>query len=272
MKFGLNLVRYIHLTPEVPISYFVWVELITVKDKDCLETFHRIISKDPGLIARVIHKANTIAYDKTPVASLDEAIIRLGIDELIHLIGTIAIRDLTGEGLPLYNLTQKEFNDLSMLTGYLYAEFHKECELSMGEAYSVGMLRGIGHWFIQSTIQQHQLKLAPYTGSYSNVHTWEENVLGVNHAELGAFTLMKYKLPARLLDTIKSYVRPTKASSVRRAALLRLCTDLAYNKIIPNRTISIEDILYNLSSVNKDQMQGIVNSTFEKFKLIEAIK
>lgn len=199
-----------------------------------------IVERDPGLVIKLLAVANSAYFGQSTdegIGSLDEALMRLGSNEIIRLVGMLAFQDTTAEGLPLYGMGQKELTQLSVYTAMLMAHFatNENCRLTPGECYTLGLIRSLGHWFIQRALREQNISVRPYLGSLMEAHLWEEDLLRINHAEFAVNTLRQYRMPGKLLDPLAHYLRPHLAENTFCAHLLLSCTEQALRDFLPAR-------------------------------------
>ena len=161
--------------------------------------------------------------------------MHLGSTEIVRLAGMLAFRDTTDEGLPLYGMSQRDFSRHSIYTAVLMGGMAAKGGLSPSMAYTLGLIRGLGHWFIQEALRSHNMGVRPYTGPLGEANLWEEDKLQINHAEFAANTLRQFRLSGDLLNTLAYYLRPHAAGNMAGATLLLHCTEQAVRDILPSR-------------------------------------
>ena len=234
-----SLVSYSHIAPKVPVSYQIWMQLVTsLDDRSEMAEIEKIVSRDPGLVVKIMAVANSVYFGQGEgVNTLEESLMRLGSMEVVRLAAMLAFQDTTSEGLPLYGLTQKDFTTHSVNTAMLMAGLAKQANLTPGEAYTLGLVRGLGHWFIQQALRSQNISVRPYEGPLIEANTWEEDVLQINHAEFAANTLRQFRMPSPLLNTLSFYLRPHRATNVAGATLLLSCTEQAVRDVLPARRL-----------------------------------
>ena len=224
---------------KAPVAYHIWTQLITstVRDGD-LQAALPILSRDPGLTVKLLAVANSSAFTGMgEVTDLAEALLRLGTMETLRIVAALVFRDVTNEGLPLWSLNQEQFLNLSLTTGALMARHAPRADLAPATAQSLGLLRGLGHWFLQQAfLETGATPPAPYTGPYLESARWEEEHFGVTHAEYAAQVFAQNDLPAALVEPLRQYLAPAPGPWLKAATLLRLATAFAARQVLPHRT------------------------------------
>jgi HD-like signal output (HDOD) protein len=225
--------------PRVPVSYQIWLQLVTKLEKDAgMDEIAELVNQDPGLVIKVLSVANSAfigAGSGNEVSSVESALMRLGSNEIVRIVGMLAFQDTTTEGLPLYCLTQAEHIRHSVATAMLMAHFASHTSLTEGEAYTLGMICGMGRWFLQKTIRSQNIPLRPYSGPLLESFNWEEDVLHINHAEFASNTMRAFKLPRNLLDPLTYYVRPMNSPNPTSSGMLLHCSEQATREQLPSR-------------------------------------
>jgi HD-like signal output (HDOD) protein len=229
---------------KAPVAYHIWTELITstVRDGD-LQAALPILNRDPGLTVKLLAVANSSAFaGMGEVTDLTEALLRLGTMETLRIVAALVFRDVTNEGLPLWSLNQEQFLNLSLATGSLMARHAARADLPPATAQSLGLLRGLGHWFLQQAfLETGATPPAPYTGPYLASAPWEQEHFGVTHADYAAQVFAENGLPAALVEPLRQYLAPEPGPWRRAATLLRLATAFAARQVLPHRTPSLPD-------------------------------
>ncbi len=237
-----------------PVSYQVWVQLIKLPDATTtLENIQQIIEQDQGLMVRVLHSANAVHFaDRPPVASIGEAIMRLGIQEVIRTVAVMAFRDTTGEGLTIYEIPQERAIMTALITGLFMAHFYESTGLTEEESHTLGLLGSLGFALIQQAVRQHNLALQPYTGPMIKAHLWEQKMLQTNHARFGAAALKACRIPNKLLSPLVNYLNPALSSYPRTSYRLRICLAEAYSIVLPERAEPVDDKWYTDAGLTQE--------------------
>ncbi len=238
--------------PRVPVAYHIWTQLITstVREGD-VQASIPILGQDPGLVAKLLTYANSSVFaGMGEVSDLHQAVMRLGTMETLRVVAALVFRDVTHDGLPFYGLTQDQFLGLSLATGRIMARYAGQAGLRPPEGQSLGLLRGLGHWFLQQAYRDTRAEAPPpYSGPYLDASVWEEEQFGVNHAEYGAHVLEQNGLPALLVEPLRLYLAPAEGPWFKPAALLRIATARAAREVLPDRTPELPDLKTELAAL-----------------------
>ena len=226
-------------TPRVPVSYQIWLQLVSKLEEDAaMGEIAELVNRDAGLVIKMLSVANSAfigAGSGNEVSTVDSALMRLGSNEIVRIVGMLAFQDTTTEGLPLYCLSQTEHIRHSVATAMLMAHFYKHTDLSESEAYTLGMICGMGRWLLQQSVRSQNIPLRPYSGPLLESHCWEEDILSINHAEFASNAMRAFKLPRTLLDPLTHYVRPLNSPNPASSWMLLHCSEQASREQLPSR-------------------------------------
>ena len=174
-----------------------------------------IIRRDPSLTARILRMVNSVYYGlATPVKSIEEAVFFIGMEQ---------IRQLT-----MFTPVIEDFQRLAGKTRFPWRQFWQHC---VGTAimtreviasmfappqeieYVAGLVHDVGKIAMSAAFPQHfseiQRRLAE---GPADLLALETELLGLNHAELGALYLRRLNLPDVLVETAQFHHQPHLAT------------------------------------------------------------
>src|SRR5579863_5585939 len=173
-----------------------------------------IIRRDPSLTARLLRLVNSVYYGiSTPIKNIEEAVFYLGVRQIRQLAMVTPI-----------------IEDLQRLAGnqrFDWPQFWRHC---IGTAlmtrdvvdiiqspneetdYVGGLIHDVGKIVMASAFPEHFRQIyGPAGGGNGNLLEREREVLGVDHAELGAMYLKKQVLPEVFVDIVQYHHQPEKS-------------------------------------------------------------
>ncbi len=175
-----------------------------------------IIRRDPSLTARLLRLVNSVYYGiSTPVKNIEEAVFYLGVRQIRQLAVVTPI-----------------IEDLQKLAGnqrFDWSQFWRHC---IGTAlmtrdvvdiiqapneetdYVGGLIHDLGKIVMTSAFPEHFRQIYGPAGNGNgngNLLEREREILGVDHAELGAMYLKKQVLPEVFVDIVQYHHQPEKA-------------------------------------------------------------
>jgi putative nucleotidyltransferase with HDIG domain len=174
-----------------------------------------VIRRDPSLTARLLRMVNSVYYGlSTPVNSIEEAVFYLGIRQIRQLVMVTPVVE--------------DFQKLAGNTPFRWRDFWQHC---IGTAiltrevlsavysptdevdYVAGLVHDVGKIAMASAFPEH------FNRVYRNRNAdgpqgreLEREILGMDHAELGALYLRNHNLPDVLVDTARYHHEPERAA------------------------------------------------------------
>ena len=183
---------------------------VTDNDDSDADDLLAVIEQDPAIATRLMKVVNS-AYCglRNPVADLKTAITMLGVEQVRNLALTLSIGGVFGRPTPVGGLDPERLWDHSVCVATisrLVAVKGKHCHPD--EAYLAGLLHDLGLLFTN----QHLEKLVPRvmvrlkTGLPLNGA--EQQILGFDHAQLGAYVAWRSNFPERIVTAIDYHHDP----------------------------------------------------------------
>ena len=180
-----------------------------------------LIKLDAGIVSRVLHVANSVYYNMSGERCLavDEAIGRVGYDQIYEMVTYAASAQLHGRPLVVYGIEADELWNFSV-AGALAAE---AIAAALGEdrgvAYTVGLLHCVGMVAIEEWAMHHQYSLTLDTQGMPLEYTASECAsLGFTHADIGAALLAHWDFPPEMVEPVRYQYAPGACADHRRMA------------------------------------------------------
>jgi HD-like signal output (HDOD) protein len=172
-----------------------------------------IIEQDPALLARIIGVANSayFAYPE-PVTSADEAIIHvLGLDTTMSLaLGIVFSGPFDASRCRGFDLQQFWLESIfsATLAQSLAPLSASELKLHPGQAYMAGLLHRIGQLVLVHLYPQEFSGVITQCQRSCDLQSrlqMEQEVLQVDHAEVGGWLARKWHLPQMVIEVMEHY-------------------------------------------------------------------
>lgn len=173
-----------------------------------------IIRRDPSLTSRLLRLVNSVYYGlSSPVNSIEEAVFYLGVRQIRQLaMVTPVIEDFQ-------RLTQqcvfpwREFWQHCIGTAILTREVTSAVQYSSDETdYVAGLVHDVGKIVMAWTFPDHFAEIHRQSASGErDLIGIEQEVLGLDHAELGALYLEHHRLPELMVKAARFHHRPEAA-------------------------------------------------------------
>lgn len=173
-----------------------------------------IIRRDPSLTARLLRLVNAVHYGiSKPVRSIEEAVFYLGMRQIRQLAMVTPI-----------------IEDFQILAGHTRLEWRGFWRHCIGTAlmtrevidivqsqnaeidYVAGLIHDVGKIAMASAFPEHFAEIYIHrTEAEMELMALEREVLGIDHAELGALYLQKQTLPEVFVEIVHYHHEPEKA-------------------------------------------------------------
>jgi HD-like signal output (HDOD) protein len=173
-----------------------------------------VIRRDPSLAARLLRLVNSVYYGlETPMNSIEEAVFYLGIRQIRQLtMVTPIIEDfqkLSGN----CKFPWREFWQHCIGTAILTREVAGAVQSPADESdYVAGLIHDVGKIVMASSFPEHFAAIHQQALEGTRELTELENeILGIDHAELGGLYLERQRLPELMVKTARYHHQPEKA-------------------------------------------------------------
>ena len=196
-----DLLKHSDEMTSLPQIYHKLTEMLKDPDSSAGE-ISQTIQMDPNIAGKVLKTVNSALYGfPQQIASIDQAVTLLGRNPLNHLLSTAIITGMLAR-VRCHGFKLREFWEHSLLTAliskYLYAQL-----ASRDEAEAI-FLAGLMHDIGRLLMAHHSTDLCRSVSTLmeseaGNIDRNETELLGFNHAAVGAQLLIKWRLPPLLV-------------------------------------------------------------------------
>ena len=200
---------------------------IQVALRDGREAIARVIGTDPVLTMRILRVANSAYFGlQMKIVSVQHAVVYIGLNTVKHLaLATAAIGSLPDKNSSGFD--SDRFLAHSMAVGVITRRMSKRLGGGGGDGddFVAGLLHDIGKVLFahfEPEALAEALRLSSTEGL--PVHEAERQLLGVDHAEMGAMLADHWGFPENLCRAIREHHEPIDAED---APVLRDCVYLA---------------------------------------------
>jgi HD-like signal output (HDOD) protein len=188
----------------------------------------QMIEEDPSLATKVLRVANSAAFaGSQPVASVRDAVVRLGARAVSDLAASIAVmtvfKDMKGTG--------RAVRDHMVATAMIVRVLGSRKESASPAAYLTGLLHDAGKLFLLQTEDESYDALLAKVTNPDEAHLREREALGYDHAVLGGHLLKRWGLPDPIPRIVAWHHQPVRAYEEGKevgltVALLRIADQL----------------------------------------------
>jgi len=190
-----------------------------------------IIEQDPPLAMKVLKIANSAFYGlRQKVDSLQRAVVILGMEALGQLAVSFSIVRLFEGLLSKARFQWRAYWEHSAACGHIGELLNRRLKINLpGNIYAMGLLHDVGKLALYR-LDPLNYEAALHLAAKELIPSWqaEEQVLGVNHMEIGGLLAEAWELPPALVEAIKYHHDPDRAELPLVASLTQLA-DLVSN-------------------------------------------
>jgi putative nucleotidyltransferase with HDIG domain len=180
----------------------------------------KVIQYDPALTANVLKAANSAFLGfRNPVNSISEAAFRLGTKWIFQIAISSLIYSNLKKPIPGYDLDEEKLWKHSLAVALMSEAL---CALlrvrDSGSIYTGALLHDIGKAVIGEFVSAHFDEVQSLIDSRKiTFEKAEEEVMGIDHAELGALIAENWRFPALIIDCIRWHHSPDSAPNITPA-------------------------------------------------------
>ena len=173
-----------------------------------------IIRRDPSLTSRLLRLVNSVYYGlSTPVNSIEEAVFYLGVRQIRQLAMVTPVIEDFQRLARQCDFPWREFWQHCIGTAILTREVTSSVAGSSDDAdYVAGLVHDVGKIVMAWTFPEHfaEIHRQAKDGAQELLEI-ENEILGMDHAELGALYLERHRLPELMITSARFHHRPEQA-------------------------------------------------------------
>jgi len=170
------------------------------------------LARDQALTAKVLKMANSAFYGAPRrISTVTDAIVLLGMHTIRNLAMAAGCHDVLDREVISYAIRRGDLWKHSMCVGYASQQIAKRAHYTIiEEAFVAGLLHDIGKVLI-STYMGSELcdVMAHAQQANQSFASSEQDILGFDHAEVGARLTEHWNLPTHLVEAIRYHHNPS---------------------------------------------------------------
>jgi putative nucleotidyltransferase with HDIG domain len=257
------------------------VKLLGLLNREDLdnEAIVEVVRTDVVLSAKMLGLVNSAYFaPPSPVESLNEALFFLGYEQVHRLAVAVGLGGVMNRKAAGYAMDEGEFWRHSLLTakaGELLARDWRKSEGNIG--YTAGLMHDIGKLVLNQTLDrgsQQQMRRAIEERGQAGIVA-EQNLLGTNHAEVGAALLRKWSLPEHIVNAVEFHHDHAR-SQERIAAIVALADAMAHTATagVSGMSEATENDLLKKLQIERTKYEtllGEVSAALEEIETVAAV-
>ncbi|MCX5758242.1 MAG: HDOD domain-containing protein [Candidatus Hydrogenedentes bacterium] len=198
--------------PSLPVAATKVIALL--RDTEVkLDDLLRAIQYDQGLTSNVLRLANS-AYFAGPrtIGSVREAIMRLGMNRLFQLVITTAVTPFGRQEVRGYDLSAGKLMEHATSVAVGAEELAAQLRVKAPkETFTAGLLHDLGKVALGTFVDVDGDAITKLAYEHHmSFELAEVEVLGINHAEVGAVLLEQWNLPDSIVNVVRWHHKPDR--------------------------------------------------------------
>lgn len=188
----------------------------------------QLLKHDAALTTRVIRISNSVVYGTgVRAASLEEALLRVGFNEVYRMVGMSAVAGVADDALRSYGISGPQFRENSLFVALVMEELAPIVAADARAAYTTGLLRSTGKVAVDR-LMPGPVESWTYEvrGQGRPIGEWELDCVGIDNCTAAGAVLEEWRFPDEAAQAIREHYNPT-VDSPPLAYLLNLSAGVA---------------------------------------------
>lgn len=228
-----NLAHLVADLPELGSCAHIYNELCkSLSDPSAaVGSFGRIIEKDPVLMAKLLRLANSAFFGyPSSIQTLDDALIIIGIQQVRDLVAATTVIEYFKD-VPSEMVNMNSFWEHSIACGIaarILAGYRRNWNPE--QSFAAGIMHDLGRLVLFARLPDKMQEVFNQCQNDNRpVYAIEQEILGYDHAEVGATLLECWNFPESLANTVRYHHLPTQSpQDFTDAALVHLGDIIAH--------------------------------------------
>ena len=273
-----ELVANVKNLPPVPSAALRLINLLdqpTVGNEDVVQ----VIKCDNVLTAKLLRACNSPYFGFTePVTSVDQAVLILGHQQILHIVLTLAFGSTMVIPLPGYAVESTELWQHSLTTAVaaeVVVNSGLDFNVEAPVAFTVGLLHDIGKLVMGQVLApdvQSAIRERIAQNGTSRVEA-EREVIDTDHSEVGAVLLRSWNLPEEIVEAVGNHHRPVLEPRPRLSTVVHLADCVAH---LAGSTVGLETFAVGVDgrvtdrlSITPDKLETMVATVRESSNMVD---
>jgi putative nucleotidyltransferase with HDIG domain len=210
MKVVDRILKSINSIPAFPATGNKVAQLLNKPDYSVLQVAN-VIKYDPSITANILKMANSAYFGpRHKISNINDAVIYLGQKNLLRAIQTAGISKYYKKGASGYYDKITDLWEHSVAVALMSQILSKKISGREDTTlYTAALLHDVGKIILGEFVRDSLAKISAlvHTRKVSFLEA-EENILGINHADLGGKIAEYWKFPIEIRDAISYHHRP----------------------------------------------------------------
>jgi RNA polymerase sigma-70 factor (ECF subfamily) len=185
-----------------------------------------LVKRDSSLAAQILRVSNSVALGgEQKTGSVEEAVGRIGFQEVYRIVGHVASARLVERALKYYGVDAEQLREHMLQTAFMCESLALQCGFDSRSAYTAGLMRPLGLLVLDRHADSYE-NLEPYHPAHDKDYlAWEGRVFGLSSCEVAGMVLEEWSFPAEIIEGVRNqYLLRSDDLTHRLACLLNLAS------------------------------------------------
>lgn len=217
-------VQKIKKLPTLPVIAQEILSLVS-NDSTSVSRIENVVENDPAISAKILSVANSVYFGtKTQTKTLDNAIMRIGFDNLKSIAMGISLMTVLQEGKSGKVVDYNRIYNHSVTVGFVARLISRKLNQDFSDEIMInGMLHDLGYLIMNKFFPEMYAEVIALFEKEGSLIEAEKRVLDFTHADMGHWLAEKWNLPKTVLDTTLYHHAPSLAKrNSKRAAVIHI--------------------------------------------------
>ena len=205
----LNIMKKVESFPSMPGAAAKVLSLLDDSDASASQ-IEEALRYDPGLTANILKMTNSSYFGMaSEVGSLQRAIVVLGIKRVGQIVIASCLNAVMSKSIVGYDLSPGELWEHSVTVSIAAEGLIQELELSVAEEiFTAALLHDIGKLVLGEFVKDDLEEIESLALAGRSFQEAEREVLGTDHAEIGAHILKLWSFPKGIVNAVRWHHEP----------------------------------------------------------------
>jgi putative nucleotidyltransferase with HDIG domain len=200
------------------------------KDLDSsMDDLAKVVSHDAMTTANLLKAANTAYFARSkPIDSVQQAVVFLGMDEVVDLVLMSNSKNNLERGQKGYGLSAGDLWRNSVTSALISRTLSQKLGIANEHlVFTSALLKDIGKVVLEQYVAEcaQEIMTLVEQRNYSFQEA-EKDVIGIDHAQLGAMTAEVWCFSPEMVEIIKHHHQPANATMARQETVVVHLSDL----------------------------------------------
>ncbi len=194
----------------IPAMTINTIRLLEKPDVDVDKVINQI-QYDQGMSANILRMANSAFFGGSKsIANIKDAMVFLGMDKIKKMAMTSAMGKIGKSGIKGYDLKPGSLLEGSVAVALITTILAAELGLKLpAHAFTAALMHDIGKIVLGTFVEADSGPIADLAFEKSiPFDEAERQILGIDHAEVGAYLLNSWSLPKSIVDVVRWHHHP----------------------------------------------------------------